>query len=62
MFDECCPEYAEGMKSIVNQQIYCSNRTSAPQYEGKPFRFCPWCSRDLLLDKKRETNENTERA
>jgi len=42
-----CNEYQEGMEQIVNAQLLFWDH--GMPYTGKPFRYCPWCGKELEL-------------
>lgn len=43
-----CPEWPEGIKKINAPILLQSARSGYQwQYDGVPFRFCPWCGAQL---------------
>ena len=43
---ECsCKGWKTGMEQIVQAQMFLAMREQ--EYTGDPFKFCPWCGREL---------------
>ncbi len=47
-----CVHWEYGAKEIVAQHLYCHNRPAAPVYTAPRFRYCPWCGKELRVNKK----------
>ena len=46
----CCPDWRPGIDKI-NAVIYFAGIHHG-SYDGKPFRFCPWCGKKVVLDER----------
>lgn len=45
-----CPDWEPGIRKIDGPIALQAVRTGgAYQYDGKPFRFCPWCGQRLKM-------------
>ena len=45
----CCEDWASGVAAIDGPIILQTHRSGgAYQFQGKAFRFCPWCGTDRL--------------
>ena len=43
---ECsCEDWKESMPQIIGAQMF--EWTHGGKYTGTPFRFCPWCGKEL---------------
>jgi hypothetical protein len=49
--DGCtCEEWEKGMASL-NTILTLSSITGRQKYTGTPFKYCPWCRRELIWKK-----------
>ena len=46
---ECiwCPDWAPQIEKVNAPIILQQLRTGRSDYDGKPFKFCPWCGHEL---------------
>lgn len=52
---ECrCKDWKEGIKQIDDHQEFMW-RAHGQEPIGKPFKFCPWCGKNLLAQPKQAT-------
>jgi hypothetical protein len=49
-----CPDWAPGVEKINGPIITASIRAGRDLYDGKPFKFCPWCGSKLVEYDKRD--------
>ena len=48
----CCDYHNEGMDHVNGFIILASVRAQQDLYKAKPFVFCPWCGKDIRLNKR----------
>lgn len=43
-----CEDFEEGAKQLFTQATFCEFHSAAPRYRFKFFKYCPWCSKELI--------------
>lgn len=42
-----CEGWEKSYRQINDAIIFCHSHSVAPKYYGVPFKFCPWCSKEI---------------
>ena len=42
-----CPGWEKSYRQLNDAVVFCHTQTAAPKYTGVPFKFCPWCGKEI---------------
>jgi len=56
----CCPDWTPGNNKIDAFIVNASLRAGKDLYDGKPFKFCPWCGKEWRKSASEFTNHRTD--
>jgi len=45
-----CDGWEKSYRQLNDAIAFCYNHSAGPKYSGVPFKFCPWCGKEIDWD------------
>ena len=46
-----CKDWEENIKKVDAGFVFLATHFNSKGYDGKPFKFCPWCAKELTPER-----------